>query len=310
MKALEDAFSSAGFRRVVLPGIVITVGAHPLLKPALPFVHEMYGIEPNTLIIIEVILYGLLLSSSIQWIYYLYEGFRGSWFTKWASSYSEARVSKLCEELRQVQAGKDWEQLSPSNQNRALKIYERLQDFPLRSKDGKPERFADRPTQLGNVIATYELYPESRYGIEDIQFWNHLLFLAPADARKEFAEQYACAESLILTSFSGVLIALLHTLVLIAYFAGRYHPNTLTSYLSISALASTILLACGLLIWAGFYKAAVSAHRDVSAIMRSLIDLTFPAFVEWTAKMKTANTDFDPEWQRHLSSWLKDLRRS
>ena len=305
MKALEDAFSFGGFRRVILPGVVLAAGAHPLLKLALPFIHNMYGVDNSALLVIEVIMFGLLLSSGVQWVYYVYEGFRKTALTELSRRRSVRRVAKLNLDLSQLQAGRSIDKLTEDEQNRAREIYEQLLDFPLRMNGAKPERFAERPTQLGNVIATYELYAKSRYGIDSIQFWNHLLSLAPSEARKDFAEQYGFAESLVLTSFSGIVIAVLHAIVLGAHFISRYVPATQGLG---PPTQSAILFAAGLLIWIGFYKAAVSAHREVSATMRSLIDLAYPAFVEWTLKMKTAESDFDPHWCKKLSAWLKDMR--
>ena len=79
MKPVEDVFSSDVFRRVVLPGIVLSAGFHPCISSWNPTLSRLYGIGPTTVVVAEIIIFGLGVSSAIQWIYYVYEGFRLEW---------------------------------------------------------------------------------------------------------------------------------------------------------------------------------------------------------------------------------------
>src|SRR5262245_19370180 len=84
MKPVEDAFASDIFRQVVLPGVVLSVGLHPLISIWMPAVESLYGVGSMALIAAEIIVLGLAVSSGIQWIYYVYEGFRLEWLTSFA----------------------------------------------------------------------------------------------------------------------------------------------------------------------------------------------------------------------------------
>jgi len=200
MKPVEETFSSAAFRRVILPGIILTMGFHPVLSTWLVRVGSVYDISSTVFLVAEVIFFGLIVSSSIQWIYYVYEGFRLPQLTALVGCINRRRVAGLQEQLRSSQQGRNFDDLSEDEKDRVTRIYEDISDFPLRRADtGAIEHYAERPTRLGNIVATYELYAETRYGVDGIYYWYHLLNLAPDSARKHFEEQYAFAESLVLT---------------------------------------------------------------------------------------------------------------
>src|SRR5512143_2874911 len=118
MKPVEDVFSSDVFRRVVLPGIVLTAGFHPLMYSRLQSVTSLYGIGATALVVAEIVVLGLAASSAIQWIYYVYEGFRLEWLTSLAWRMNRARVQRLQTEWRTIQAERDFEALGPSEQAR------------------------------------------------------------------------------------------------------------------------------------------------------------------------------------------------
>ncbi|MGA8593980.1 MAG: hypothetical protein WB676_04490 [Bryobacteraceae bacterium] len=308
MKPLEDAFSSEGFRRVVLPGIVLTIGLHPLIRQWLPDIQGLYGIGQAALAVTEVIAFGLAVSSAIQWIYYVYEGFRLPWVTALAGRSNKKLVANLSRLMREIQGDKEFDDLPESQQWRLYKLNERLIEYPLViSKDGYPRRKAERPTRLGNIIATYELYAESRYGIDGVDYWYHLLFLGSSDARKEFEGQYAFAENLVLTSFSGVIVALVHGGVLLGSLIGFVYPNWVVFKLASGPATSLVIALVGIAVWWAFYAAALPAHKDAGAMFRTVVDISMPAFADWTASMQTALSSKDETWWRELSEYLKNL---
>jgi hypothetical protein len=291
MKPIEEAFSSRGFRRVVLPGIVITIGIHPLFRPALAGVVSSYDLpEGAVILVVEVLFWGLLVSSATDWIYYVYEGFRLPWATEPNRRRTEKHLATQTQKVKALLGGKNYQELSPDQQRHILQIYEDLRDFPLRpGVGGAPERYVDRPTRLGNIIATYELYPKTRYHIDGVFYWFHLLGCAPDSAKAEFDAEYAFAESLVITSFSGVVVAALHAVNLIGLLLG-----TLTGYVvaaaPLSATRSAVLLAFGLLVFVIFYRLALPAHREAGRMFRALVDLSMPKFSEWA---RTARAPLD-----------------
>jgi hypothetical protein len=294
MKPLEDAFASDIFRRVVLPGIVLSVGLHPLLSQFTLPVEHLYGLSTPTLIVAEVIVLGLGISSAIQPIYYVYEGFRLGWLTTPAWKLNRWRLARRWELALAIQGDRDFDDLDKNEQSRLTKVYEYISDFPLiRQNDGSTEYKAERPTRLGNIIATYERYAETRYHVDGIAFWYHFLNLASDTSRKAFEEKYSFAESMVLTSFAGALVAALHLLVLVGFWIGRLNPLLILVHLSTGLALSAWMTAVGLTVWLLFYRASLPAHREAGTALRAIVDSVFPQFVAWAATMQFTETDIE-----------------
>lgn len=285
MKPVEEAFASATFRRVILPGIVLTVGLHPLLSRWLPRLEAAYGINATVLLVAEVLFLGFVVSSAIQWIYYLYEGFRLPALTALAGRVNARKVGHLQQRRQEIQAGRALEELSPDAYDAVCRIYEDLSDFPLRrTSDGTVERYAYRPTRLGNIIATYELYAKTRYGVDGVHYWYHLLNLAPESARRQFDEQYSFAESLVLTSFTGAVVFVFHLTILVGFGMGRCcEPLVILPF---GPSTATVLASFGAGVWLLFYRVALPEHRAAGAMLRSMVDAAMPEFLKWIRSVK------------------------
>ena len=280
MKPIEEALASTGFRRVILPGIVLTIGIHPILSRWIPVIADVYGVLPTVFLITEVIFLGLVVSSGIQWIYYLYEGFRIPQVTLLAKWTNQKKLVRLQEEYRQIQGERNYDDLTDEQKNRIIRLYEYLCDFPIRDgPDGITERYVERPTRLGNVIATYELYPSTRYGIDGVYYWHHILNLAPDTARKHFEEQYAFAESLLLTSFAGAIVTAIHGLLMLGFWLGSLGFVVVSLY--VGPILSALLAAFGLSSWLLFYYAALPAHRSAGIAFRAIVDAVISKFADW-----------------------------
>jgi len=307
MKPVEEAFASTGFRRVILPGIVLTVGVHPILSNAMPVIAQAYEISSLVLIVAEILFFGLVVSSALQWIYYVYEGFRLPLLTRVARRTNERRVAKFAARSKALYRGRTFDQLAAAEQDELTQAYEYLCDFPLRQhSDGSVEHYVERPTRLGNVIATYELYPLSRYGVDGVFYWRHLLNLASDSSRKEFEDQYAFAENLVLTSFSGAVVALLHVAVLVGFGLGGLVEAVVL--LPIGPVTSAWLMLFGLCVWYLFYRAALPAHRDAAAAFRAIVDAVMTKFVEWVRTAKAPLEESDRQQIEKLTEYLKALR--
>ena len=294
MKPLEDAFASDIFRRVVLPGIVLSVGLHPLLSRFMLPLEQLYGLTTPTLIVAEIIVLGLGISSAIQPIYYVYEGFRLGWLTSLAWKLNKWRLSHQLELARTIQGYRDFDALNKDEQTTVTRAYEYISDFPLiRQSDGSTEYKAERPTRLGNIIATYEKYAESRYHVDGIHFWYHFLNLATNTSRKAFEEKYSFAESMVLTSFAGALVASVHLFVLVGFWIGTLSPKLIMVRLSTGLSLSAWMTALGLTVWFLFYRASLPAHREAGTALRAIIDSVFPNFVAWAATMQFTGTDIE-----------------
>lgn len=304
MKPVEDAFASDTFRRVILPGIVLTIGIHPLIANWAHVLDKLYGIGAAPMLVGEVIFFGLVVSSAINWIYYVYEGFRLAPLTALAHFINRKRVKHLMELREQLQKMTD---RTPRQQNKLYQAYEGLRDFPVRKlPNGKIEYFAERPTRLGNIIAVYELYAASRYGFDGVAYWSHLLSFSSPEARKDFGDQYAFAESLVLTSFSGALIAILYVLLAIGFAIGKFFPNLAVVTVQTGPAASLALLAFGVLVWIVFYRAALPAHREAGRTLQSVIDTGVPDFLVWLSKVRAPLDEATVEKLKKLGHYLAE----
>jgi hypothetical protein len=309
MKPVEEAFASTGFRRVVLPGIVLTVGVHPVLSTAMPAIVSAYEISAIVLVVAEILFFGLVVSSGLQWVYYLYEGFRLPLLTRLAQRVNERRLTQFTAKRKALYRGRTFDQLSSAEQEEVTRVYEYLCDFPLRRHaDGAVEHYVERPTRLGNIIATYELYPLSRYGVDGVYYWRHLLNLATDSSRKEFEDQYAFAENLVLTSFSGAIVSLLHIFVLVGFLLGNQIAPVVT--LPIGPSTSAWLALFGLVVWLLFYRASLPAHREAAAAFRSIVDAVMTKFIEWMRTLKAPLDEGDRQHIEELTEYLKALSRA
>src|SRR6266568_6701249 len=100
MKPVEDVFSAETFRRVIMPGIILALGIHPLISGTLPFLYSLYGMGSATLLVVEIIVFGLTLSSALQVIYYIYEGIVFEPLTSLARHRNKLRVERLAKLTR------------------------------------------------------------------------------------------------------------------------------------------------------------------------------------------------------------------
>lgn len=307
MKPVEEAFASRSFRRVVLPGIVLTIGIHPLISAVLHNTIGLYGIgEGAVLLAGEVVLWGLVVSSAVNWVYYVYEGFRLPWLTESMRVRNERLVAATSCALSALMATYDtWSSL---DRDRASKLYETLLDFPLqRTGNNAPIHYVSRGNRLGNIIATYEQYAETRYGIDGVYYWFHCLQWAPPAARADFDDSYDFAESLVITSFSGAVIAIIHMLACLGFAIA-----TLTGFAPISlpvgAFGSFVLFLMGLAINLLFYYLALPAHREAGKIFRALVDASLPALVEFIQKAPTSVDQDLALRSSQIQHYLSDLR--
>jgi hypothetical protein len=136
-------------------------------------------------------------------------------------------------------------------------------------------------------------------------YWRHLLNLASDSSRKDFEDQYAFCENLVLTSFSGAVVAVLHVAVLIGFALGRYvEPVVLLPF---GPTPSVWLVLLGCVVGYLFYRAALPAHRDASASFRAIVDAVVDKFVQWTRSAEVPLPKADRERIDKLTEYLKAL---
>lgn len=272
MKALDEAFGGTTFQGVVLPGVVGMLAVHPLLVPYLREVRQVFDVQSGVVVGAEIIVLGLIFSSASRPIYWIYEGFRWKWLTRLAGRWNNRCVTVWQREMSKIYSNRSAQELSGDEHDRVEILNEKLSDFPITKTPEGYYWFVERPTRLGNIISTYELYPSLEYGIDGRTYWHHLLNLASDSTRKEFDDQQNFARSLVLTSFAGACVALIGAILLLGLLLGRLFPAAPLIAVSVGLRGAAVLASVGLLIWAGFYWLSFPAHRDASEMFRAIVD--------------------------------------
>jgi hypothetical protein len=302
----SDNLSSDLLRRVILPGAVAVVYLHPYLNDFAASASRFYGVTALVVLTAEAVLFGLLVSSAKLTIFYIYEGFRLSRLTapaKWVNTRRKDRTRKKVAALYK-KYGK-YEDFPESEKNRASKLYGFLSNFPVkRNLEGKATFAVENSTLLGNIIAGYESYPKTRYGIDSLFFWFHILIFAPEAARKEYEDKVAFAESLVLTSATGAIVAFCALCALFGRAVGAWTGKYLI-HVRQPATTDWLGLVGGLLVCFVFYNLALPAHRRVASSFRAVTDLAMPKLLRW---IKTFEAPVPPEITTKADSMVSYLK--
>jgi len=290
---------------------VIVLYVHPYLRQwLLPVGTEYLGLEVGIVLVAEALFFGLLVSSALLPVFYVYEGFALRWLTLPAGALNRFMKKHVRDKLRSLYKGRKYAEFSEAEKNLANSLYARLTDLPVELRDGKAEFVVDRPTRLGNIIAGYESYPQTRYDIDGLTFWSHLLFLAPEAARESYEERVAFGESMVLTSASGALVALLALCALCGRAIGALGGSALVVFhVSTPMRIDWIGFGGGLAVWYLFYRLSLPAHREVKSAFQALTDLTIPAFTRWMKKVEIPVPPEVAAKAEEVSAYLRLLKK-
>jgi hypothetical protein len=267
--------------------VVGMLAVHPLLVPYLRDLRQVFDVESGIVVAAEIIVIGLIFSSASRPIYWIYEGFRWKWLTKLAGRWNERCVMVWQREMINIYNGRSAQELNQAEHDRVETLNENLSDFPIKKTDDTYSWFVERPTRLGNIISTYELYPSLEYGIDGRTYWHHLLNLAGDSTRKEFDEQQNFARSLVLTSFAGACVSVIGWFLLFGLLLGELRPSLALIAVTLGTRGASVLGCVGLLIWAGFYWLSLPAHRDASEMFQAIVDSVHSKFTRLYVKKLT-----------------------
>ena len=90
--------------------------------------------------------------------------------------------------------------------NRYLEASAEKRSFPI---DEQGSYGATYPSRFGNLIAAFETYPDRRYGMDGVLFWNRIWFKLDKDTREEIDGRQALAQSTLYASFTLFFIGFL-----------------------------------------------------------------------------------------------------
>lgn len=252
------------FYRVIVPGAILTAAATPLVIRLL----TALGIPSSDLAAILaglVIFLGFFLSLLDDSIYQIFEG--RMWWPQWLSRRRTKRWGKRVETLH----GKAKDPKDPMYKE----YWYRLRQFPTKW-DEKTQTWipaATEPTKIGNVLASYENYPDDRYRMDSVFYWPRLWWAIDKDTRDQVDTSWAIVDSLMYTSAGAALLALIYALsALVSYVAsltGRVwiFSSDQERLLATGGAASLILLAYLCM------RFSVSGHLRNGETFKALFDL-------------------------------------
>jgi hypothetical protein len=299
------------FLKVVIPGTVGVLALSPVLacvgiKLEIDawFVKRSFS-EIGLLFVGLVLSLGFILYFLDTIIYRFFEGYIG--WPKFARKYFTNRLNKKIE--ANLEKAKRLEELgeakSAEDEIAERRLWDWLMRFPLKGKRKKLETEAVLPTKMGNILWSYENYPQSRYGIEAIFYWPRLWLSLDSETKKEVDTVGAEADCLTYISFVLLCASMLNILTLLMdYFniptllVGLIAKSVNSFTLGKVLLTPSLLLGMGIiglaLSWLS-YRISLSFHVKYGGFFQSLFDLHRDRLV----KMQVMTEELsDGRWER------------
>jgi hypothetical protein len=302
------SFGLAFFLRVAIPGVILILLATPLIPASVTLGLSADGV--STFLVLAGLV-GIILTLLDTVIYDLFEG-RIGWpealrkrrTEKWRVWLAErwGKLLKLRTEYRELRdsAPPDNPKVQTLRLDLSL-LYESVLNFPL-SENGQP--YVVWPTRFGNVMASYEDYPETRYGMDSAFYWYRLWLLVPEDVRKEYDNYWAAGQVWLYVAAISIVSAGAYCLLAIwtlvekglSLLAVHLAPGGLSDvlrFLSLPRASERILDFVGatptawdwrvlafvvgmaglsFVVWTVSYSTAITQHRVSGEFFKSLFD--------------------------------------
>jgi len=188
--------------RVVLPGLVVALALLPLTEATLQVLNaEDYK---EAVFVALALIGGWVVLMLDMPIYMLYEG-RRFWPSWLRSAFIQSEKNRLTHLL---EIDRRYHEENPCVSFDDFKeAWFDIRRFPLDEKGYPVVRF---PTRLGNLIASYEEYPDTRYSMDSIFFWPRIWVILDKDLREEIDSSQARADSALYTSFASYSLGLIY----------------------------------------------------------------------------------------------------
>lgn len=249
--------------RVFLPGAL----AFAILFPFIPFPAELMTGQFNAiwrplalLVSLWVIALGALISALTGEIYKVYEG-RILWPKRLFVS-CKARQQRLVKKLLEM----DETAKAAKDDSRRAEVWYRLRRFPSNDQGA---RYASHPTLLGNILAEYEGYPKSRYGMDSVFFWPRIWLAMDKEKKKEVDASWSVAAgflNLSAVSFGGGILWLV---IAALRSVPRFRAHLPFSAWTIPVAGGLLLLMLGYF----FYRVSLPNHRAYGETFKAIFDL-------------------------------------
>lgn len=244
--------------RIILPGLTFVAWMWPFLPQgfrAVPSWTSILGLLGLTFAL------GTLVSILDRQIYQAYEG-----YIFWPGKVFSFRTRRLQGKVRAKldEANKLRSRTDSYSSIRHDKLWYWLRMFPL-DEEGEP--VAKFPTLLGNILASYEEYPRSRYGMDAVFYWTRLWLVVEEKKKHSIDRDWSVADGLLYTSFATTIGTIVY--------AGRIVLDFSVNF-AISLLILVVVSTFA-------YQVSLSFHRQNGEIFKSLFDLYRTKLIDLTS---------------------------
>jgi len=248
------------FMRLVLPGLLATAVLYPAVARLLkyfPFDSDHLWQRPVSYAVL-VFLSGALISTANDEIYKIYEG-RTCWpppLRLWAIKRQQARIDKLKKAAATTSEQTVYNELSSE-----LRVY---------PTGDTGQRVATHPTMIGNILAGYEQYPNTRYGMDSVFYWTRIWLQMDKDKKEDIDSQWSIADGFLTLS----AISFVATPVWAAQALSAALFSMGTNFLPLHSAGYALLASPGWLVLGYFwYRLSLPFHRQNGEIFKAIFDL-------------------------------------
>jgi hypothetical protein len=255
--------------RLVLPGLLLAVTLAPWVHGVM---HALgIWIKLQYALPVEAIVWGFAVVMSDMSIYMVLEGRR--YWPRFLYNFLRDR-----EEQRRLALAAIMEKDGP-NTRRGLEAGVEHSKFPF-NKNG--ESYVEHPTRLGNLIESFEVYPEVKFGLDSVFYWYRLWLVLDKDTREELDNAQAmvdCAVYVVFVLGLCGLIFLVNALMGVAAAVAQWLNQPWLQWLATLRLPYVpswpalilISLLCFLCAFA-LYRFSLPAHAQYGGLFKGLFD--------------------------------------
>jgi hypothetical protein len=248
--------------RLVFAGVILAAAFFPATRA----IAEASNIKIKTefLFPIAVILWGWIVLICDMRIYMLFEG-RRYWPARLRELLLRSEQRRLAGLLKIVNK-------PGSDRRRYLEASVEYGLFPVK-EDGTA--YAEHPTRLGNLIDSFETYPNVKYGLDAIFYWYRLWVVLDKDLREELENAQSVVDSTIYVAFafyvSGLVMLGYAGVTFLTHAGLRWLPVVDLPYVPQPGWLCVLGIAClagGYLI----YRLSLTAHMQYGELFKSTFD--------------------------------------
>lgn len=250
--------------RLVFPGFILAAALVPGLQ-ALLHVSGL-NIKFEYLFAIEVIALGWLVVVNDMAIYMIFEGRR-----YWLRPIRDLLI--WCQKRRLRRLSEIVANPPPRNTNRR-RYSEAGVEYALYPINDGGEAYVASPTRLGNIIKSFEEYPNVKYGLDSVFYWYRLWVVLDKDLREEIDSAQAVVDSTVYISF----VSYVSGPVMLVYAglgaaAGRFTWLSQIKLPYVPSPSALCFMGLGLLI-IGYviYWLSFRAHAQFGELFKSVFD--------------------------------------